>query len=379
VGTSRPVYAYKGGHMNILPPEVDAAIKEGARRVGKKFATVFYMPKIDRDDEQGGRDRVWDYVSDCVQATWLKLLTTHKAEFDALSENERPPYAQKLATATGSELIRPARKENPLPELTDECEAGSGDDHPHVPAYDDVSLAKKGHCPDWIRIHEFEAEVIAAIDAKKTPTQTDVTLETSETLYERATRLLGEDAEWFWSYHFNLVMYTQRSEHRIARTQAERARFSRLKRKIGAPSRLVLLGRESTTEQCLSIEGDGMTKTSPQTTAFALQQFQKSKVKLLCFTCEAVRAISLVIEVQQKPTSYISTCNLECGHTRDLEIAITRSDVDEVTLRANERRATAEADKRSQSQVGPEAQFGPFVDQGLGFNETTVASAATTN
>jgi hypothetical protein len=48
-------------------------------------------------------------------------------------------------------------------------------------------------------------------------------------------------------------------------------------------------------------------------------------------------------------------------------------------FRANERRATAEADKRSQSQVGPEAQFGPFVDQGLGFNETTVASAATTN
>lgn len=234
-------------------PEVDAAIKEGARRAGKKFTTVFYIPKIDRDDEEGGRDRVWDYVSDCVQATWLKLLTTHKAEFTALSENERPGYAQKLATATGWELIRPARKENPLSELPDECEAG--DDTAHAPACDDVSLGQKGHRPDWIRIHEFEAKVIAAIDAQKTATQAD---ETSETLYERATRLLGEDAEWFWSYHFNLVMYTQRSGHRIARTQAERARFSRLKRKIGAPSRLVLLGRESTTEQCFSIEGDGM-------------------------------------------------------------------------------------------------------------------------
>ncbi|HKN16549.1 MAG TPA: hypothetical protein VJX47_06385 [Candidatus Sulfotelmatobacter sp.] len=362
--------------MNILSPEVDAAINVGGRRVGKKFATVFYIPKIDRDDEQGGRDRVWDYVSDCVQATRLKLLTTHKAQFDALREDERPAYAQKLATATGWELIRPARKENPLSGLPDECEAGSGDDNPHVPACDDVSLAHKGHRPDWIRIHEFEAEVIAAIDAQKTATLTG---ETSETLYERATRLLGEDAEWFWSYHFNLVMYTQRSGHRIARTQAERARFSRLKRKIGAPSRLVLLGRKSTTNQC-STEGKGMTKnSSPKTPAFALQQFQKSNVKLLCFSCGAVRAISQVIEVQQKPASYISTCTLECGHSRDLEIAITRSEVDEATLRANEGRATEEADERPQSQVGPEAQFGPFVNQGLGFNETTAASAATTN
>jgi hypothetical protein len=354
--------------MNILSPEVDAAIKEGARRVGKKFATVFYISKIDKDDSEGGRDRVWDYVSDCVQSTRLKLLTMHAEEFAAPSENERPAFAQKLATETGWELIRPGRKEIPLSKPLDSCEAGSGDDNPHAPACDDVSLARKGHRPDWLRIHEFEAEVIAAMDAQKAGT---LPHDRAETLYERATRLLDEDAEWFWSYLVN-SMYPQRHAERISRTQAERARFCRLKRKIGAPSRLVLLGREGATRQLFSTKKDSITQnTSPQTPTFALQQFHKSKVKLLCFTCGAVRALSLVTEVQQRPTSYISTCTLECGHSRDLEIAVIRSEAEQATFRADENRATKKTDERLYSQVALEGQFDPFVNPDLSLNETT--------
>jgi hypothetical protein len=151
-----------------------------------------------------------------------------------------------------------------------------------------------------------------------------------------------------------------------------RVYWSRLKRKIGAPSRLVLLGREGATRQRFSTEKDSMTQnTSPQTPTFALQQFQKSNVKFLCFSCGAVRAISLVIEVQQKPTSYICTCTLECGHSRDLEIAVIRSEAEQATFCADENRATKKTDERLQSQVRLEAQFAPFVVQDLRFNETT--------
>jgi hypothetical protein len=352
--------------MNILQPEVEIAIKEGARRVGKKFATVFYVHKIDRDDSEGGRDRVWDYTSDFVQATRLKLLTTHAEEFSALSEEERPAYAQKLATETGRQLVRPARKEDPLSEPLDDCEGSSGDDNPHAPACDDVSLDRKGHRPDWMRMHELEVEVIAAMDAQKAGTLH----ERPETLYERATRLLGADAEWFWSYLVN-SMYPQRHPDRIACTQAERARFYRLKRKIGVPSRLKLIGRESARQRLT--EGDGMTITSPQTTAFALQQFHKSKVKLLCFSCKAVRAVSLVIDVQQRPMTCISTCTLECGHSRDLEMAVKRSETEQAAFRADAR-AAKEADERLESQVGLEAQVAPFINQDRGFNETTAST-----
>jgi hypothetical protein len=351
--------------MNILQPEVETAIKEGARRVGKKFATVFYVHKIDLDDEKGGRDALWDYTSDFVQATQLKIFSTHAEKFAALSEEKRPAYAQKLATETGRQLVRPVRKEDPLSERLDDSEAGSGDDNPHAPACDDVSLDRKGYRPDWIRIHKFEADVVAAMDAQKAGT---LPHERPETLYERATRLLGADAEWFWNYLVN-SMYPQRHAERIARTQAERARFCRLKRKIGAPSRLNLIDRESARQRLT--EGNGMTMTSPQTTAFALQQFHKSKVTLLCFSCKAVSAISLVTEVQQRPMTCISTCTLECGHSRDLEMAVKRSEAEQAAFRADERRATKEADERLQSQVGLETQFAPFINQDRGFNETT--------
>lgn len=353
--------------MNILTPDVDAAIKEGARQVGRKFATVFYVHKIDLDDSEGGRDALWDYTSDFVQATRLKLLTTHAEEFSALSDDERPAYAQKLATQTGQQLIRPARKEIPLSEALDDCEAGSGDDVSHAPHCDDVSLDRKGHRPDWIRIREFEAEVIAAMDAQKAGT---LPHERPETLHERAIRLLGADAEWFWSYLVN-SMYPQRHAERIARTPAERARYCRLSRKLGVPSRLKLIDRESAIRQRLSTEEDDMTKTSPKTTTFALRHFQESKVKLLCLTCGTVRAISSLTEVQQKPASYISTCTLECGHSCDLETAVTRSQAEQTIFRTDERRATEEADERLQSQVGLEAQFVPFVNQDLSFNEIT--------
>jgi hypothetical protein len=116
-----------------------------------------------------------------------------------------------------------------------------------------------------------------------------------------------------------------------------------------------------------------MKNTSPQTTAFALQQFHKSKVKLLCFSCGAVRAISLVTEVQQRPMTCISTCNLECGHSRDLEMAVKRSEAEQAAFCADESGAK-EADERLQSQVGLETQFAPFINQDRGFNETTAAS-----
>ena len=86
--------------------------------------------------------------------------------------------------------------------------------------------------PDWKLANAYEDALIEKIDAQRAGQEADGEPE-GETKHEMAVRVLGVvNADFVLDYEFVGEQYRQRSPDRARRSDADRARYYRLKRKL---------------------------------------------------------------------------------------------------------------------------------------------------
>jgi hypothetical protein len=86
--------------------------------------------------------------------------------------------------------------------------------------------------PDWKLAHAYEDALIEKIAAQRAGQEADGAPE-GETRYEMTVRVLGVvNADFVLDYEFGSEQYRQRSPDRARRSDADRARYYRLKRQL---------------------------------------------------------------------------------------------------------------------------------------------------
>lgn len=80
--------------------------------------------------------------------------------------------------------------------------------------------------PDWVLANEYENALIEEIERVVPDTETE---------YERCVRLLGEDADWYWTVKANHEIFHQRDPRRMVLPAVGRKRFQRLHQHLNPP------------------------------------------------------------------------------------------------------------------------------------------------
>jgi len=192
---------------------------------------------------------------ECLSQTILKLLEQAE-DFEQLPEEKREAFCRSITRTASFKVLRKAREMQPsadpnstagfskeLEQATD-LEDAMQAAYPGSDSSSDFVLVPSTRL-GWKKCNEEEDDLIARIDASRTPKEPE-----PETEYEHAVRVLGQaDADWYWGYKYDMETTHQRGtvtrhllrdkktvrveEARIPKTPAEKMRALRLRKKLG--------------------------------------------------------------------------------------------------------------------------------------------------
>jgi len=161
--------------------------------------------------------------------------------FARLPVNERQAYAVELVkTATNAAVRRPKEVQFPenQPEVDIRVSSSTRNPLDCDPDSDNYGTRTQPPRPagtahiqgraDWMKANAFEDELIANIDCSRAAAPEP------ETEYERCVRLLGDDADWYWTVKSNHEQFRERNPQRKKLSGTESKRFYRLKCRLAA-------------------------------------------------------------------------------------------------------------------------------------------------
>lgn len=190
---------------------------------------------------------------ECLSQTILKLLERAE-EFSDLPEEKREAFCKSITRTAAFKVLRKAREMQPPADPNSKegfseigvlsAVDGESEGSQNGAESSDFVLIPSTRL-GWKACNKSEDDLIAAIDASRTPKEPE-----PETEYEHAVRVLGRaDADWYWGYKYDMETTHQRGtitrhllkdtkpvsieEARIPKTPAESHRFYRLKQRLG--------------------------------------------------------------------------------------------------------------------------------------------------